>query len=119
MSYGTFQSLGKDFSMCPVTQIFGISVSTYSIMIIIGFAAGLVCAVLRRKINEIRADDLVACLFIAAAGALLGGKLFYMIQGFPQFLGWREKRAIRFSNISGMRALSITVVLPARSCLYS
>ena len=72
--------------MCPVTQIFGISVSTYSIMIIIGFAAGLVCAVLRRKINEIRADDLVACLFIAAAGALLGGKLFYMIQGFPQFL---------------------------------
>ena len=38
-------------------------------MIIIGFAAGLVCAVLRRKINEIRADDLVACLFIAAAGA--------------------------------------------------
>ena len=72
--------------MCPVTQIFGISVSTYSILIILGFAAGLVCAVLRRKINEIRADDLVACLFIAAAGALLGGKLFYMIQGFPQFL---------------------------------
>jgi len=72
--------------MCPVTQIFGVSISTYAIMIVIGFAAGLICAVLRRKINGIRADDLVACLFIAAAGALLGAKLFYMAQGFTSFL---------------------------------
>lgn len=72
--------------MCPVTQIFGASISTYAIMIIAGFAAGLICAVLRRRVNGIRTDDLVACLFIAAAGALLGGKLFYMAQGFTGFL---------------------------------
>lgn len=72
--------------MYPYLTIFGHTVTTYGILIIIGFAIGAIVCFARRRINEIPPGDLVACLFIGAAGALLGGKLFYMIQGFPQFL---------------------------------
>ncbi|WP_066684687.1 prolipoprotein diacylglyceryl transferase [Christensenella intestinihominis] len=82
--------------MFPVTQIFSVSVSTYAIFIVIGFAVGLLCAFLRRRINGVRADDLVACLFIAAAGALIGGKLFFMVQGFPVFLAHAREEGYTF-----------------------
>ena len=72
--------------MYPYLTIFGHTVTTYGILIIAGFAAGAVFCLVHRKVNEVSLVDLVACLFIGAAGALVGGKLFYMIQGFPQFL---------------------------------
>ena len=72
--------------MCPVTEIFGFSISTYSLLIIIGFVLGIVVAIFRRKVNGMRVDDLITCLMITAVGALLGAKLFFMAQGFPDFL---------------------------------
>ncbi len=76
--------------MYPYTQIFGISLSTYGLLIMIGFAFGVAVALLRRKINGVRIDDTIACLVLAAAGALLGGKFFFvaqdMLSGFPEFL---------------------------------
>lgn len=72
--------------MHPMIELFGQPISTYAVMIIIGFALGVAVALFRRKINGMRADDVIACLVLTAAGAMLGGKFFYMAQGFPQFL---------------------------------
>lgn len=72
--------------MCPVITLFGFDVSTYAVLIIIGFCAGLAVALLRHKINGLRVDDILVCLLIAAGGALFGAKLFYVVQGFGDFL---------------------------------
>ena len=82
--------------MYPYLTIFGHTVTTYGILIIIGFSIGVVVCFLRRRINEVPISDLAACLFVGAAGALLGGKLFYMIQGFPQFLDLARETGYTF-----------------------
>ncbi len=72
--------------MYPLTNLFGLSVSTYSLLVIAGFLIGLAVALFRKKVYGMRTDDLLASLFIAAGGALLGAKLFFVAQGLPGFL---------------------------------
>ncbi|MEG2625949.1 MAG: prolipoprotein diacylglyceryl transferase [Christensenella sp.] len=82
--------------MCPITEIFGFSLSTYAILVIVGFVLGIIAAILRRKINSVRTDELIACVLIAGVGALFGAKLFYMAQGFPEFLVRAEQTGYTF-----------------------
>lgn len=54
-------------------------------MLLLGFAAALIVAMLRHKINGLSKTDTLVAMFMVGAGALIGGKLFYVIQGLPDY----------------------------------
>ena len=65
-------------------------------MILIGFAAGLFVAERRRSLYRLRADVVLAAYFLAGIGAFLGGKLFFVIQGFGSFLELHARDGLSF-----------------------
>ena len=82
--------------MYPYVQILGTTVSVYTILVLVGFGLGVLAALLRRRINDVSITDLLTCMLIGGAGALVGGKLFYMIQGLPQFLQLAQNSGYTF-----------------------
>ncbi len=72
--------------MYPTISAFGLSVTTYGLMIIIGILAILVYYKSREKTFCVNAADVQLALIYGAIGAFLGAKLLYLITVLPQFL---------------------------------
>lgn len=73
-------------NMAPVLRILGLPVPAYTLMIAAGFAVGLVLAERRRTPGALRPDAVLAAYFLAGVGSFLGGKLFFLIQGWDRCL---------------------------------
>lgn len=82
--------------MAPNLHIFGLEVPSYSLMILCGFAGGLLVAMRRTDIYGFRKDEILASYFLAGIGAFFGGKLFFVMQGLPQFLELHETKGTSF-----------------------
>ena len=82
--------------MYPILHLFGQEVPSYGFMLIIAFAAAFIVAMLRHKINGISKLDTLVAMLLAGVGAFLGGKLFYAIQGLPQFFELQARLNINF-----------------------
>ncbi len=82
--------------MYPEIHLFGLSIPSYGFMLLLAFFAAFVVALLRSKINGLNKVDVLVAMFMAGVGALLGGKLFYVIQGIPEFLLLHETKGITF-----------------------
>lgn len=82
--------------MLPVIPFFGLEIPSYTLMLAAGFTAGLFTALRRRSVYHLRTEVIVAACFIAGIGALLGGKLFYVLQGLPEFLQYAGTQGISF-----------------------
>lgn len=72
--------------MLPVIPFFGLEIPSYTLMLVAGFVAGILAALHRRSVYAIRTEVIIAACFLTGIGALLGGKLFYAVQGIPEFL---------------------------------
>lgn len=92
-------------------------------MILCGFAGGLVVAVRRSSIYGFRKDEVLAGYFLAGIGSFFGGKIFFVVQGFQRFLVLHETKGESFfqffSNAGlvfygGMIGCLLCMVLAAR-----
>lgn len=72
--------------LAPVLTIFGLAVPSYTLLILIGFGAGYASIARRGSVYRITPDEIAAIYILAAVGAFIGGKIFFMIQGLPQYL---------------------------------
>ncbi|MGI6152721.1 MAG: prolipoprotein diacylglyceryl transferase [Christensenellaceae bacterium] len=82
--------------MQPYLNLFGLEIPSYAFFIMIGYVAGLLVALVRHRPAELQLSDTFFAYIFAGIGAFLGGKLFFAIQGIPQFLALREQYGISF-----------------------
>ncbi len=82
--------------MLTLFQNLNPQVAPYGMLIIIGAVVGLLVIILRAKINGMERLDAFVAFIFACIGALLGGKLFYVIQGFGEFFGLNKIYGIGF-----------------------
>lgn len=71
--------------MHPVFHLFGSEIPSYTLMILIGFGAGYASVARRGDKYGVRPDETAAVYLLAAVGAFVGGKTFYILQGLPEF----------------------------------
>lgn len=88
--------------MLPTIEIFGVPISMYGLMIVIGGFLGIYIAVKRRKKYNIEKDDVVFSSCYAAIGLIIGAKLLYIITILPTII---EHRKIIFSSMSNFISL--------------
>lgn len=86
--------------MSPALHLFGLDLPAYTVMILIGFAAGLFVAEKRRLLYDLRPDVVLAAYFMAGVGAFLGGKIFFVVQGWNDFLALHESGMSFFEYFS-------------------
>ncbi len=82
--------------MVPYFEIFGQSVPSYAIMILIGYGLGFLFVLQRTKIYTLRKDDALIAYIFAGVGSFLGGKAFFMIQGIPLFIELNQTTGYTF-----------------------
>lgn len=67
--------------MLPNIILFGQEIPSYSLMIMVGYLVGLIIVIQRAHINSLSKNDAFVAYIMAGFGALMGGKIFFMIQG--------------------------------------
>ncbi len=72
--------------MYPTISIFGLTITTYGLMIILGIVAILIYYKCREHSFCVNAADVQLALLYGAIGAFLGAKLLYLVTVLPQFL---------------------------------
>lgn len=73
--------------MLPYITLFGtLHVPSYTLLVLTGYALGFCVVWSRRNRFVMYAEETAASYVLAGVGALFGGKLFYMLQGLPEFL---------------------------------
>lgn len=72
--------------MAPVLHLGGVEIPSYTLMILVGFAAGYAAVAKRGSLHKVSADETAASYLLSAIGAFLGGKLFFILQGLPNYL---------------------------------
>lgn len=72
--------------MAPTLYLGGLALPAYTVLIVIGFTAGLFVAEGRRSLQQLPADVVLAAYLIAGVCSFLGGKLFFIVQGWGLFL---------------------------------
>ncbi len=82
--------------MLPYINLFNQQIPTYSIMILIGYALGLFVVLFRAKLYSFPKDDVLIAYIMAGIGSFFGGKLFYVIQGIPDFLALHQQTGMSF-----------------------
>lgn len=82
--------------MYPSLELFGLKVPSYTLMVLVGFLAGLAVALPRRERYGLSLQDLLGVYLLAGAGSYLGGKIFFAAQGFPQFLEEHARTGLSF-----------------------
>lgn len=84
--------------MIPVLSLFGVEVSSYAVLITIGYCAGLLVILRRRRIYDLSVKPLVLSYIIAGIGSIIGGKAFFVIQGLPLYLKWSASHDANFMS---------------------
>lgn len=82
--------------MYPYLEIFHKQIPSYGTLLLLGFAAAFIVAMLRHKINGLSKTDTLVAMFMVGAGALIGGKLFHVIQGLPGYFAVSVPAGVSF-----------------------
>jgi phosphatidylglycerol:prolipoprotein diacylglycerol transferase len=82
--------------MQPYLELFGREVPSYSLMLLVGYLAGFFAAFARRRLYPLERIDIFVAYVLAGFGALVGGKLFGVIQGFPLFVQLHASAGLSF-----------------------
>ncbi len=69
--------------MLPEIQVFGISIQTYGLLTLLGAVAAIIYCSYNVRKRGLDSDALIDILIYAAIGALIGGKLLYMLVDLP------------------------------------
>lgn len=73
--------------MLPTIHIFGIDIAMYSILILIGFLAGLIFAICyNAKFYNIKREDILYSSLFGIIGVGIGGKILYIITNLPYLI---------------------------------
>ena len=76
--------------MLPYLHLFGLSVPMYGVLILLGLVLGVLFAVFRAKLLELKREDVFfSCLF-AVIGLVVGGKLLYVATMVPWLMQHAE-----------------------------
>lgn len=84
--------------MHPDLLLFGQEVPSYTLMVILGYLSGFAVAWKRRLRYCLMPTELIGIYALGGAGAFLGGKAFFVIQGIPQFLEEHAQTGISFGT---------------------
>lgn len=87
--------------MFPIIYIFGFKVASYGLINLIAFAVGIIIACSRAKKYEIPQEQEFLMLIHALIGAIVGGKLLYLIPRLGEM--WNYK-AIIFKDMNNFTA---------------
>ena len=82
--------------MQPYLEIFGNKIPSYGFLLAVAYAAAFICALLRRKKYDMSLLDTTVAMFMAGFGALMGGKIFYVLQGIPEFIYLHNETGMNF-----------------------
>lgn len=72
--------------MYPTFTLFGLTLQSYGLMLVLAAAAGVGLAVLRAPRYGVKRDDTFYCILYTCIGALVGAKLLYLITILPQVI---------------------------------
>lgn len=67
-------------------EIFGLKIPLYGIMTMLGYLAALIYCMRKRQTVNISKDDLLDVIFYIVLGAIIGGKLFFIIFNWDEFV---------------------------------
>ena len=79
--------------MLPFINIFGLKISMYGLLIVLGVAIGSAVAVFFPSKKGIPKQDVIFSICYAGIGAILGAKILYLIITIPQLLN-HEKQVV-------------------------
>lgn len=82
--------------MYPYIYLFGEQITSYGIMILIGYFAGFIVIAYRIPIYNIDKTEVFVSYILAGFGALIGGKLFYAIQGLQVYFELNKTIGLSF-----------------------
>lgn len=88
--------------MFPYFQLFGRTIGMYGLMIVLGAFLGVLYACMKKNHYGLKREDILFSSVYAGIGAVLGGKLLFLIISLPQII---EKRDIIFSDIRNIVGL--------------
>ncbi|NLX64734.1 MAG: prolipoprotein diacylglyceryl transferase [Clostridiaceae bacterium] len=77
--------------MLPFIYIFGIKISMYGLLIVLGVAMGSAVAVFFPSKKGVPKQDVIFAICYAGIGAILGAKILYLIVTIPQLLNYKEQ----------------------------
>lgn len=80
--------------MYPYFYILENKIPAYGVMLLAGYFAGIIVILIRSKLYPIPKSDAFVAYIFAGLGALFGGKLFYILQGWPQFLRLKAEQGL-------------------------
>lgn len=84
--------------MSPYFEIFGASVPAYTFLITLGYVAGFLVVFFGRNVYKIKKENIFFAYIFAGIGAVVGGKMFYVLQGLPDFLKYHEQYNVSFMD---------------------
>lgn len=118
------ESPGKHI-MYPTLFLFGQEIPSYTLMVILGYLSGFAVAWKRKARYGLMPTELVGIYALGGAGAFLGGKAFFIIQGIPQFLEEHAQTGISFGTYAteagfvfygGLIGALLCIALAAKLC---
>lgn len=77
--------------MLPFIFIFGLKISMYGLLIVLGVVIASTVAVLFPSKNGVPKQDIIFAICYAGIGAFLGAKILYLIITIPQLLSYKEQ----------------------------
>lgn len=77
--------------MLPFIFVFGLKISMYGLLIVLGVAIGTAAAVFFPSKKGVSKQDIIFATCYAGIGALLGSKILYLIITIPQLLNHKEQ----------------------------
>ncbi len=72
--------------MFPYIRLGPLTLGTYGVLIVLGFALGVLVAVLRRKLYGLGAEDILYAMLFAGIGIGVGGKLLFLLTALPDLI---------------------------------
>ncbi|HHU91180.1 MAG TPA: prolipoprotein diacylglyceryl transferase [Clostridiaceae bacterium] len=90
--------------MLPFINIFGLKISMYGLLIVLGVAIGSAVAVFFPSKKGIPKQDVIFSICYAGIGAILGAKILYLIITIPQLLNHEEQVVFSWELIAQLMA---------------
>lgn len=72
--------------MFPYIKLGPLTLGSYGVLIVIGFALGVFVAVMRRKLYGLEAEDILYAMLFAGIGIGVGGKLLFLLTALPDLI---------------------------------
>lgn len=72
--------------MFPYIKLGPLTLGSYGVLIVIGFALGVFVAVMRRKLYGLETEDILYAMLFAGIGIGVGGKLLFLLTALPDLI---------------------------------